>query len=106
MARPPFRADEVGSLLRPQELKDARVAHTEGRLDDAGLRAIEDRLIREAVEKQMAAGLTAVVQLPAAVADPAHSSDSVGVEFHRCGGVGVAGRVGHSIDGGLLACSL
>ena len=60
MTRPPFRADEVGSLLRPQALKDARAAHAEGRLDDAGLRSVEDRLIREVVAKQRAAGLTAV----------------------------------------------
>ena len=35
---PPFRADHVGSLLRPPELLEAREAHAAGRLDDAGLR--------------------------------------------------------------------
>ena len=58
--RPPYRADQVGSLLRPQELKDARAAHKEGRIDAADLRAIEDRLIVQAVAQQRACGLTAV----------------------------------------------
>ena len=37
---PPFRADHVGSLLRPQRLLDARAAHAEGRIDDDELRGI------------------------------------------------------------------
>jgi len=56
----PFRADEVGSLLRPPELKAARTAHAEGTLDDAGLKAIEDRLIADAVKHQERVGLKAV----------------------------------------------
>jgi 5-methyltetrahydropteroyltriglutamate--homocysteine methyltransferase len=60
MDRPPFRADRVGSLLRPQELKEARTARAEGRIDDAALRAVEDRLIRDAVARQRELGLTAV----------------------------------------------
>ena len=36
---PPFRADHVGSLLRPPELLDARARHASGALDDDGLRA-------------------------------------------------------------------
>ena len=55
--RPPFRADHVGSLLRPSALKQARAEHAAGRLDAAGLRAIEDRLISEAVTAQEATGL-------------------------------------------------
>jgi hypothetical protein len=51
-SRAPFRADEVGSLLRPAELKEARAASAEGRIDADALRAIEDRLIREVVAKQ------------------------------------------------------
>ena len=58
--RPPFRADQVGSLLRPPELKIARADHAAGRLDAAGLRAIEDRLIADAIQKQKAVGLCAV----------------------------------------------
>ncbi|MCC2112308.1 MAG: 5-methyltetrahydropteroyltriglutamate--homocysteine S-methyltransferase, partial [Hyphomicrobiales bacterium] len=56
----PYRADEVGSLLRPAALKKARAEHEAGTLDDAGLRAVEDDCIREAVRKQEAAGLKAV----------------------------------------------
>ncbi len=56
----PFRADEVGSLLRPPELKQAREAHAAGTLDDGGLRAIEDRCIEQAVRNQERAGLRAV----------------------------------------------
>ena len=58
--RPPFRADEVGSLLRPDELKAARAAKAEGRIGADQLREVEDRLIREVVRKQEAVGLKAV----------------------------------------------
>jgi 5-methyltetrahydropteroyltriglutamate--homocysteine methyltransferase len=54
---PPFRADHVGSLLRPPALLDARARHRAGDLDDAGLRAAEDRAIRDAVALQRDAGL-------------------------------------------------
>jgi 5-methyltetrahydropteroyltriglutamate--homocysteine methyltransferase len=59
-SRPPFRADEVGSLLRPASLKDARVRFTQGSLDAEGLRAVEDRCIREVIAKQEQAGLKTV----------------------------------------------
>jgi 5-methyltetrahydropteroyltriglutamate--homocysteine methyltransferase len=55
--RPPFRADHVGSLLRPPELLRARDQHAAGRLDDAGLRAAEDDAIRGVVALQREAGL-------------------------------------------------
>jgi len=55
--RPPFRADEVGSLLRPAALHDARRKHESGELDHAGLRAVEDQAIRDAVALQKEAGL-------------------------------------------------
>src|SRR3954451_18813283 len=54
---PPFRADHVGSLLRPQRLLDARAAHADGRLDDEELRAVEDDAIREVVRMQQDVGL-------------------------------------------------
>ena len=54
---PPFRADHVGSLLRPQALLDAREEHKQGRLDAEGLRAVEDDAIREVVRQQEATGL-------------------------------------------------
>ncbi|GAB2486914.1 uroporphyrinogen decarboxylase/cobalamine-independent methonine synthase family protein [Jatrophihabitans fulvus] len=54
---PPFRADHVGSLLRPRALLDARARHAEGALDDAGLRAAEDDAVREVVRLQAELGL-------------------------------------------------
>jgi 5-methyltetrahydropteroyltriglutamate--homocysteine methyltransferase len=57
--QPPFRAEHVGSLLRPAELKQARDDHAEGRIDDAELRAVEDAAIRDAVRLQEDVGLRA-----------------------------------------------
>ncbi|MDQ6820058.1 MAG: 5-methyltetrahydropteroyltriglutamate--homocysteine S-methyltransferase [Actinomycetota bacterium] len=54
---PPFRADHVGSLLRPPELLEAREQHAAGQIDDAALRAAEDEAIRGAVELQRDVGL-------------------------------------------------
>jgi 5-methyltetrahydropteroyltriglutamate--homocysteine methyltransferase len=56
---PPFRADHVGSLLRPAALLDARAAFAAGTLDAAGLRTAEDAAIREAVALQEQVGLQA-----------------------------------------------
>jgi 5-methyltetrahydropteroyltriglutamate--homocysteine methyltransferase len=56
---PPFRADHVGSLLRPARLAAARADHTAGRLDASGLRAVEDEAIRTAVRRQEEVGLRA-----------------------------------------------
>jgi 5-methyltetrahydropteroyltriglutamate--homocysteine methyltransferase len=57
---PPFRADHVGSLLRPPELLAAREAHRAGRLSLSELRALEDTAIRSAVRMQEELGLEAV----------------------------------------------
>ena len=56
----PFRADQVGSLLRPQELKKARQDFKNGKITAANLKAVEDREIRRAVAMQEAAGLQGV----------------------------------------------
>jgi 5-methyltetrahydropteroyltriglutamate--homocysteine methyltransferase len=55
--RPPFRADHVGSLLRPQRLLEARADLAAGKLDAEGLRAVEDDAIRDIVAKQEDIGL-------------------------------------------------
>ena len=55
--RPPFRADHVGSLLRPPTLLKAREDHAAGRIGDDELRAVEDESIREAVRMQREVGL-------------------------------------------------
>jgi 5-methyltetrahydropteroyltriglutamate--homocysteine methyltransferase len=52
-----FRAEHVGSLLRPPELLEARAAHADGRLPAADLRQLEDRAIEEAIQKQRDIGL-------------------------------------------------
>jgi 5-methyltetrahydropteroyltriglutamate--homocysteine methyltransferase len=57
---PPFRADHVGSLLRPQHLLTARADLAAGRIDAAQLRAIEDAAIAEVVALQEEAGLQTV----------------------------------------------
>jgi 5-methyltetrahydropteroyltriglutamate--homocysteine methyltransferase len=57
---PPFRADQVGSLLRPPELAEARAKFMRGEIAAKKLREIEDRAIRDAVAKQEAIGLEAV----------------------------------------------
>lgn len=60
-ATPPFRADHVGSLLRPDSVKAARKAHfDDGTLGANELRRIEDEAILSAVSLQEAAGLKAV----------------------------------------------
>ena len=53
----PFRADVVGSFLRPDVLKQARADFAAGVIDEAALRAVEDEAIRDLVAKQKAAGL-------------------------------------------------
>jgi 5-methyltetrahydropteroyltriglutamate--homocysteine methyltransferase len=58
--QPPFRADHVGSLLRPPELLRAREDHAEGRIDDDELRGIEDAAIRDVVRVQEEVGLRSV----------------------------------------------
>jgi len=52
-----YHADHVGSFLRPPELLEARVAHDEGRIDEAGLRAVEERAIRAILEVQRQVGV-------------------------------------------------
>ena len=54
---PPYRADHVGSLLRPPELLQAREDHAQDRIDLDELRAIEDAAIREVVAMQHDVGL-------------------------------------------------
>ena len=58
--RPPFRADHIGSLLRPQALRQAFRQHAEGKLDGAALRAAQDAAIRDVVRLQEDCGLGVV----------------------------------------------
>jgi len=59
-ATAPFRADHVGSLLRPAALTEARADFKAGRLDADGLHAVEDAAILEVIEMQRAVGLKSV----------------------------------------------
>lgn len=67
----PFRADVVGSYLRPAELKAAREDFAAGKIDAAALKAVEDKAITELVAKQKAAGLHVITD----------------GEFRRAGGI-------------------
>jgi 5-methyltetrahydropteroyltriglutamate--homocysteine methyltransferase len=58
--KPPFRADHVGSLLRPAALKEARTKRARGEITPAELKAVEDREIERVIKKQEEVGLQAV----------------------------------------------
>ncbi len=57
---PPYRADQVGSLLRPAALAETRARHKQGAVDAATLRRAEDDAVREAVQRQESIGLQSV----------------------------------------------
>jgi len=57
---PPFRAEHIGSLIRPPALLRAREQHAQGLIDRAGLRAVEDDAIRQVVALQEEIGLEVV----------------------------------------------
>ncbi|HEY2529056.1 MAG TPA: 5-methyltetrahydropteroyltriglutamate--homocysteine S-methyltransferase [Xanthobacteraceae bacterium] len=59
-AKPPFRADHVGSLLRPAALKEARERHAKGEISAAELKAAEDRAIADVIRMQEEVGLQSV----------------------------------------------
>jgi 5-methyltetrahydropteroyltriglutamate--homocysteine methyltransferase len=59
-SKPPFRADHVGSLLRPEKLLTARDRHQKGEIDAAALREVEDDAILEAVKLQQDLGLQGI----------------------------------------------
>jgi len=55
-----FRSDVVGSLLRPEYLKEAREKHDEGKLTDAEFKRVEDRAINDAIDLQVRSGVEVV----------------------------------------------
>jgi len=57
---PPFRADQVGSLLRPAHLIEAREKYRKRQIEGAELKRIEDEAIREVVALQESAGLHSI----------------------------------------------
>ena len=75
----PFRANHVGSLLRPPELLEAREKHQKAEIDAAQLRQVEDRCIRDAVKLDW------------------NCAKYARVEADRLGDVGVAAPVGGAL---------
>ena len=55
--KPPFRADHVGSFLRPAALKEARAKREQGQMSAAQLKEVEDREVDKVVKKQEEIGL-------------------------------------------------
>jgi 5-methyltetrahydropteroyltriglutamate--homocysteine methyltransferase len=83
--KPPFRAEHVGSLLRPAALKQARLDRAAGKIDAGALRAIEDDAIRKLVRQQEEIGLQAVT-------DGEFRRDSWHMDFYRqIGGLAARG---------------
>jgi 5-methyltetrahydropteroyltriglutamate--homocysteine methyltransferase len=60
VATPPFRADHVGSFLRPKALLDARARFGKGEIGKAELRQVEDEAVRQVVAMQERIGLLGV----------------------------------------------
>jgi 5-methyltetrahydropteroyltriglutamate--homocysteine methyltransferase len=58
--KPPFRADHVGSLLRPKALHEARAKRAKGEITADQLKAVEDREIERIIKKQEDVGLQAI----------------------------------------------
>ena len=58
--RPPFRADHVGSLLRPRALRDAFRQHAQGELTASAFTEIQDKAILDVVRLQEETGLQVV----------------------------------------------
>lgn len=58
--RPPFRADHIGSLLRPKKLREAFRQHSVGEISETALRDVQDEAIREVVALQQECGLQVV----------------------------------------------
>ena len=92
--RPPFRADHVGSLLRPPEVLAARERYADGSLSGAGLAEIEDAAIRQVVRMQEEVGLQTAtdgefrraswhMDFIYQLGGVSRASDSLKVEFHN-----------------------
>jgi 5-methyltetrahydropteroyltriglutamate--homocysteine methyltransferase len=83
--QPPFRADHVGSLLRPKEVVQAREDHKQGRIPAAELRRVEDEAIRGAAKMQEDIGLQGIT-------DGEYRRGSWHMDFlYQVGGVARAG---------------
>ncbi len=89
---PPFRADHVGSLLRPRPLLQARQRHGNGAISRDELRQTEDLYIREVTRKQEAIGLESIT-------DGEFRRAFFHLDFlEQLAGVEVSGRIAASSD--------
>ena len=95
---PPYRADHVGSLLRPASVTRAREEHAEGRLDAEALSAIEDDAIRDVVAMQEQAGLRSAtdgefrratwhMDFIDSLGGVTHADEEILVQFHNEDGI-------------------
>ena len=112
---PPFRADHVGSLLRPPEIFSARQEVAEGTMSPEGLREVEDRSIAAMIPKLEATGIQSItdgeyrrayfhldflqqldgVTVTGMIASSSHSEDRVGFAPPK---VTVTGKLAHGRD--------
>jgi 5-methyltetrahydropteroyltriglutamate--homocysteine methyltransferase len=97
--RPPFRADHVGSLLRPKPLRDAFRRHAQGELSASAFAEVQDAAIRDAVRLQEEAGLKVVTD------GEFRRSSYWGRFVERCGGLAIRPAAfrfrddhGHEVD--------
>ena len=89
---PPFRADHVGSLLRPADVLDARRRRAIGEIDDAELRAVEDGAIAAMIPKLEATGIRSIT-------DGEYRREWFHLDFLReLDGVTVSGMIDASSD--------
>lgn len=89
---PPFRAEHVGSFLRPPQLLEARQRHFKGEISTEALRAVEDEAITEVVKKQEAVGLKGI-------SDGEFRRTFFHLDFlEQLGGVTVSGSIAASSD--------
>jgi 5-methyltetrahydropteroyltriglutamate--homocysteine methyltransferase len=117
VTQPPFRADHVGSFLRPARLLEARARHRAGEIDASELRGVEDDAIRGIVRFQEELGLKAVTDGEFRRAyfhtdfllqlDGVEEAGGTAVHFHQHGGreleyappvMKITGRVAHVRD--------
>lgn len=111
-SKPPFRADHVGSLLRPQELKEARAQRKDGKISAEQLKAVEDKAIEAVIKKQQDVGLQSITDgefrrswwhfdfLGGLDGVEYYTSAEKGIQFSgvqtRAEGVRVTGKIGYS----------
>ncbi len=109
--KPPFRADHVGSLLRPAPLKAARAKRDKGEISAGQLQEVEDREIEKVIRKQEETGLELATDgefrrswwhfdFFKGLDGVTPTTAAHGIQFHgvqtRSEGIGVTGRIGFS----------